>query len=283
MAIVVLVSGLVGVALALLAEYLDWGFRSGVQFEHHTGVPVLAMIPLVPKEKGATADHMLDRPISAYAEAIRSVYASLLLGSTETPLRTIVVASSNPREGKSTLALSLCRMMALNGHRVVLVETDLRHPSIHDLLGIPRRIGLAEVLLGKAQLEDGLFRDPRSSADVLLTGLETINPSTLLASHQMGALLDQLAQRYDRVIIDTAPVLVVSDGWLLSNKADATIFTCQWAATSRETARLGLKELRMAKANIIGAVLSAVDTKKIMSYGYADAVNYYSKSRYYVE
>ena len=101
MALVVVVSGLIGVALALLAEYLDRGFRSGVQFEHHTGVPILAMISQVPKDKGMPADYLVDRPVSAYSEAIRSIYASILLSGTDEPLRTIVIASSSPRKARA--------------------------------------------------------------------------------------------------------------------------------------------------------------------------------------
>jgi capsular exopolysaccharide synthesis family protein len=281
MGTVIIVSGLAGIALALIAEYLDRGFRSGVQFEQHTGTPALAMIPAVPKDKGLPADYLMDHPISAYAEAIRSVYASILLSGTSEPLRTIVIASAKPKEGKSTLALSLVRLIASTGHKAVLVEADLRHPSIHTQLGIDRRAGLAEVLIGSASLNDVLFRDEKSSADILLAGAELPNPSKLIASKQMTELLTKLAEQYERIIIDTAPVLAVSDGWLLTNQADGTIFTCLWAATTRETADLGLKELREANARVIGAVLSAVDTRKIRSYGYADTAFHYSSRKYY--
>jgi exopolysaccharide transport family protein len=283
MALAVALSGLMAIGLAMTAEYLDRGFRSGVQFELHNGVPILGMIPLLPKEKGPPQAHVVNRPGSAYAEAIRSVYASVLLSSSEVPLKTIVVTSSSAREGKTTLALSLSRMMAMNGQKVVLVEADLRHPSIHAQLGIPRRVGLAELLVGEVGLSQALHRDDKSPADILTTGLDGVNPTTLVGSHQMSDLLATLAQRYDRVIIDTPPVLAVSDGWLLSNLADATIFVCQWAATTRETASLGLKELREANAQIIGAVLTMVDMKKSRAYGYADTTYQYSGKKYYTE
>jgi Mrp family chromosome partitioning ATPase len=150
-------------------------------------------------------------------------------------------------------------------------------------MGMARRTGLAEVLVGTSSLDDALYRDPRSAADLLMAGNEVFDPSTLMTSHQMSDLLAQLEQRYEWVIIDTAPVLAVSDGWLLSSQADGTILACLWASTTREMAELGLKELREANARIIGAVLSAVDTKRNQTYGYADTAFQYSGKKYYVD
>jgi capsular exopolysaccharide synthesis family protein len=283
MAIEIFLSAVIGVILAFVAEHLDRGFRSGVQFEHETGTPVLAMIPQVDESKGRAADYLVERPMSSYAEAVRSVYTSLLLTQGTERMKSIVVSSCQPSEGKSTLAFSLTRMIALSGHKVILIEADLRRPSIHYQLGIERGIGLAEVLIGSASFDDAIYRDPKTDADILLAGKETLNPSKLLASHQMDQLLAKLTAEYDAVIIDTAPVLAVSDGLLLANKADGTIYSCRWATTSRETASLGLKELREANAKIVGAVISVVNTKKSQTYGYADTSYYYYARKYYSE
>ena len=283
MAVALVLSGLIGVVLAFIVEHLDRGFRSGVQFEHDTGTPVLAMIPQVAEAKGRASDYLMERPMSSYAEAIRSVYTSLLLTQGREQMKTIVISSCQPSEGKSTLAVSLTRMIASAGHRIILIEADLRRPSIHNQLGIERGPGLAEVLVGSAKLEDVLYRDTKTSADILLAGKETLNPSKLLASHQMEELMAQLAQRYEMVIIDTAPVLAVSDGLLLANRADGTIYSCRWATTSRETAALGLKELREADARVVGAVISMVNVKKSRTYGYADTSYYYYAKKYYSE
>jgi len=276
-------SGLIGIVLAFVAEHLDRGFRSGVQFEQETSIPVLAMIPQVEEDKGRPADYMIERPMSSYAEAVRSVYTNLLLTQGSDPLKTIVVSSCQPGEGKSTMAVSLARMIATSGHKVILIEADLRRPSVHNQLGIERGVGLAEVLIGSMTIEDAMFQDPKSSAHVLLAGKETLNPSKLMASHQMDELLAKLRVEYDAVIIDTAPVLAVSDGLLLANKADGTIYCCRWATTSRETSSLGLKVLREANARIVGAAVTAVDTKKSRTYGYADTSYYYYAKKYYSE
>jgi len=283
MSIALFISSFIGVILVFIVEHLDRGFRSGVQFEHETGVPVLAMIPMVDETKGRAADYMIDRPMSSYAESIRSVYTSLLLTQNIEPIKSIVISSCQPDEGKSTLALSLARMIANSGQRAILLEADLRRPSIHQLLGIERGIGLAEVLIGSCTLCDALCTDSKTSADVLLAGKETLNPSKLLSSHQMDELLGKLSKSYDAVIIDTAPVLAVSDGLLLANKADGTIYACRWATTSRETAALGLKELREANARVVGAVISVVNTRKSRTYGYADTSYYYYARHYYGE
>ncbi len=276
-------SGVIGVALAFVAEHLDRGFRSGVQFEQETGIPVLAMVPAVEEDKGRPADYLIERPMSSYAEAIRSIYTNLLLTQGSEPLKTIVISSCQPGEGKSTMAMSLTRMIASSGHKVILIEADLRRPSQHKQLGIERNIGLAEVLIGSATLEDAIYQDPKTSAAILLAGKETINPSKLLSSHQMTDLVKRLAQEYDIVIIDSAPVLAVSDGLLLSNRADGTIYCCRWASTTRETAALGLKVLQEAGARIVGASITVVDQSKSRSYGYADTSYYYYAKRYYSE
>jgi len=275
----------VGIVIAFIAEYLDRGFRSGVQFEQETGTPVLAMIPQVEENKGRAVDLLVEKPMSSYAEAIRSVYTSLLLTQSAEPLTTIVVSSCQPSEGKSTLAVSLVRMIASSGHKALLIEADLRRPSIHNQLGIERSVGLAEVLVGSTPFDEAYFRDPKSTADILLAGKETLNPSKLLASHQMDELIHSLKPHYDIIIIDTAPVLAVSDGLLLAHKADGTIYSCRWATTSRETTALGLKELREANARVIGAVISMVDVKRTRAYGYADTSYYYSAkySKYYMD
>jgi capsular exopolysaccharide synthesis family protein len=181
------------------------------------------------------------------------------------------------------MAMSLTRMIASSGHKVILIEADLRRPSQHKQLGIERNIGLAEVLIGSATLEDAIYQDPKTSAAILLAGKETINPSKLLSSHQMTDLVKRLAQEYDIVIIDSAPVLAVSDGLLLSNRADGTIYCCRWASTTRETAALGLKVLQEAGARIVGASITVVDQSKSRSYGYADTSYYYYAKRYYSE
>lgn len=281
--IALFLSGVIGVALAFAAEHLDRGFRSGVQFEQETNIPVLAMVPAVEEDKGRPADYLIDRPMSSYAEAVRSVYTNLLLTQGNEPLKTIVISSCQPGEGKSTMAISLTRMIASSGHRVVLIEADLRRPSIHKQLGVERNIGLAEVLIGSSTFEDAMYQDPKSSAAILLAGKETINPSKLLSSHQMTDLVKKLTQEYEIVVIDSAPVLAVSDGLLLSNRADGTIYCCRWASTTRETAALGLKVLQEAGARIVGAAITVVDQTKSRTYGYADTSYYYYAKRYYSE
>jgi succinoglycan biosynthesis transport protein ExoP len=278
-----LVSALIGIVAAFIIEHLDRGFRSGVQFEQTTSTPVLSLIPALEENKGRPSDYLVERPMSSYAEAIRSVYTSLLLTQNSDPLRVIAVTSSQPGEGKSTLSLSLARTIAMSGHRAILVEADLRRPSIHNQLGVPRHAGLAEVLVGAAQLDDVLYHDPKSSVEVLLAGKDTVNPAKLISSHQMGELLTLLRNRFDIVIIDTAPVLAVSDALLIANQADGAIFCCKWAETPRETAALGLKEIRAANARIIGAVMSRVNIKKSRTYGYADTSYYYYAKKYYRE
>ena len=277
-------AGLLGLMLVLGVEGLDHGFRSMEQIERQMGAPPLGLVPAIKglaKLRRGPDTHVLERPASAYAEAIRSLYTGLLLSGGEQPLKTILIASALPGEGKTSIALSLVRMLASTGHSVVLVDCDLRRPTAHKNFGVPSYPGLVEVVLGKASLEDVLATDPRSGARLVPAGELVPNPADLLGSPQMERLLARLAEIHDLVILDSPPVLAVSDARVLARMVDRTLFLVRWVDARRERVIAGWRQLVQAGGNVAGVALTLVDVRRHARYGYSDSGAYYGQVKKY--
>lgn len=273
-----------GVVLAFVIEQLDQGFRSMEQVEQMLGVNPLGLAPTLPvsaKVRYKPQEYILNRPRSAYAEAIRSLYTSLLLSDAERPPKVVMIASSLPREGKTSTALSLGIMQAKVGQNVVIVDCDLRRPSVHKVLGLRSRPGLVEYLAGEVTLDQALAIDPASGATVLTAGAPAADPPDVFASQQMRKLLGELADRFDLVVIDSAPTLAVSDTRILSRLVDKTVFVARWAKTRRETAANGLRQILDAGGDVAGVLLSMVDVKEHARYGFSDSGYYHGEIKKY--
>ena len=233
-----------------------------------------------------TQPHQLavSKPGSVYGEAVRTLRTALLLSDSERPPRTVLVTSSIPNEGKTSTALSIACQSAKSGQRCIILDCDLRQSSVHRYFGVPNKIGLADYLVGKARLEEVIEIDPVSTAHLIPAGARAPNPIDLLGSPQMRRLIKALAQAYDLVILDTPPVLAVSDALVLVRHVDATLFLIRWEQTRRLAAVSGLKVALEAGANLAGVVLSQVDVKRHAQYDYADSGYYYGGyNKYYTE
>ncbi len=287
LALVVAASTILGVLLVFLLEQLDKGFRSGDQIERLTGASILSLVPAltgVLKNRQTPADYILDRPMSAYGEAVRGLYTSLLLSHVDAPPKTIVFTSAQSGEGKTTLALSLTRMLAKSGRRVILIDTDLRKPSISAVLGIPTGPGLVELLAGEVKMDDVVRKDEASGAHLITAGKFASNPADIVASDHMKRLIEGLAQSYDLVILDSPPVLAVSDARILATIVDRVVFTVRWADTRRETVAMAIKQVITSGATLAGVVLNVVNVKKHAQYGYGDSGYYTGRiKKYYVD
>ena len=277
------ISALLASLLALLLEGLDQGYRSGEQIEKATGLRSLGLVPSVGgAARGNPAGYLLRHPSSMFGESIRSLYTGILLSPDQETPRKLLITSSQPKEGKTTISLCLGRMRALAGHKTVIVEADLRRPSVHRVLEIPRRPGLTEVVLGEATLDDVLVEDKESGAFVLPAGKLAPDPTEILASPKTSEMLEDLARRFELVVIDSPPLVAVADSRLLAPQVDAAILVVRWAVTPRQVVALAAKQLAEAGANISGVVLSLVDSKKHARYGFADSAYYYGPvKRYY--
>jgi capsular exopolysaccharide synthesis family protein len=283
---VVLVAALLlGLSAAFLIEKLDLGFRSAEQIGQYLRVRSLGLIPST--SKIATLgkppqEYILENPQSAFGEAIRSLYTNILLSDVVQRPKVLLISSSLPREGKTTIAVSLARTLAMFGQRVLVVDCDLHRPTTHEAMKMKPAPGLSECLREGVRPEDVIQIDEASGAHVLQAGTPHGYSPDQLDSDVMQRLLRSLTRRYDLVILDSAPVLAVADTFFLARLADKTIFLVRWAKTRRESVGLALEQLLAAGANVSGVLLTMVDVKSHAQYGYADSGAYQgSLKKYY--
>lgn len=284
LAIVLVMTTAAGVLLAFALETLDQGFRSGDQVEEATGVRTLGLIPTLPgntRRTGGPVNYIVGNPSSMFAESIRSVYTSILISYNRPAPRTVMLTSSQPKEGKSTICVCLARMCAISGKKTIVVEGDLRRPSIHKLMGVPQGPGLVEYYRGEATLEQVMHKDEATGAYVVPAGKLVVDPVKVLGSPQTRQLLTTLAQQFDLVVVDTPPLMAVADARIVAPDVDTTVFVARWGRTNREVVRLGLKTLLETGANLSGVVLSRVDAKRHAQYGFGDSGYYYKGVKQY--
>lgn len=270
--------------LALVAEGLDRRTRSARQMERVTGLRVLGTVPRL-RSRSAAQPHryVAERPISGYAEAMRSVYTALHFGPSGGDHRSALVTSALGGEGKTTFAVSLAAVAAQWGHRVILVDADLRHPSVARTMGLSVKDGLVEVARGEVTLQQAVTRS-ESGFDVLALGTASRDPVGLVGSRRIQEVLDRLRGEYDLVVIDSPPVLAVTDARITAGQVDATIFAVGWQQTPVSAVRRALRLLADARANLAGLVLLRVDARSYMYYENEDGANYYHRIKgYYVD
>ena len=290
------VLGLVsGVGLAFLLEGLDNTVRTTEQAQMISGVASLGMIPLgsksaregpnpkrlvIASSKEAVELVTQVRPQSQMAESYRALRTSLLLSNIGAPPKVIVVTSALPQEGKTTTSINTAVVLAQKGVRVLLIDADLRRPSIHKTLGMGPHSGLSNVLTGSTTLEQAIM--PSSilpNLFVLPSGMPPPNPAELLASSNMRDLLTQLREQYDHVVIDTPPSLSVTDAVVLSPRADAVVLVIRSAQTTKQALRRSRDVLMQVNAKVVGVLLNAVDLSSPDYYYYYEYQGKYA--RYY--
>jgi capsular exopolysaccharide synthesis family protein len=251
-----------GVGLALVLELLDTSITTQVQVEEKLGLTFLGIVPRIglPKD-GSVARGFLVRqqPQSAVAECLRSIRANLLFMSPDRPLRKILVTSSSPEEGKTTTASLLAQIMADGGSRVLLVDGDMRRPRIHRIFDTSGGQGLSSLILGEGSLDEAVKATEIPNLSVLPCGPVPPNPAELLHADAFRKLLDELARRFDRVIVDSPPVAAVSDAVVISTAVDGTLLVLKAGRTSRDVARRAVRALTDVNARVFGAVLNDLD------------------------
>jgi exopolysaccharide transport family protein len=267
-----------GSILALVLEQLDNTLRTGRQVEELLGVRSLGLVPKVAAAGADSGLHgeMIERPQSAYAEAVHALHTQVCLAHSGRPAPSaILVTSALPGEGKTSLAASLAVFAVQLGHKVLLVDLDFRRPAVARQFEVEPQADLLAVLAGGVRLEDAVVRDGVSGVDLLAAGDGHGNPITLLTSPRLLTLLRAARECYDHVIMDTPPVLGLPDVRALSPAADAILFVVQWDQTRRDAVAAALKQLADVSAAVSGVVLNQVDMKKHTSYAYGDGAQYY--------
>ncbi len=273
-----LVFGLLGgIVIAFLMESLDTGLRSIAEIESITELPSLAIIPRarrssVDQATLTTAQRnigVLTQPKSQFAEAFRSLRTSLLLSTAGHPPRLIVITSATPSEGKTTAAGNLAAILAQRDTRVLLIDGDLRRPNIHHRFGLNGKIGLTTVLTGATKLEDTVQNVAEiPNLDVLPSGPVPPFPTEMLSSGAMEAILKRCGELYDYIVLDSPPILSVTDGVILARLADAVVLVVRHGKSSKHVVRRARDILLRSGAGITGIVLNAVDLNSPEYYGY---------------
>lgn len=274
--------GIAGFITILLLEYFDRGFRGQSEIERATGVSGIGMIPAL-KDLGDAGpeDYVLAKPLSAYAESLRTVRTAIHFSNVDAPPKVVMITSSVPGEGKTTFCVSLGRTLAKGGNKVLLIDADMRRPRVRSQSGADaNKPDLAQILAGEASAQAAIQKDV-SGMDMILAHTKTPNPQDLLASHQMERLLTGLRSQYDIILIDTPPVMAVSDAAMVAKVADTTLYLVRWATTPREVVLQGIKQIRNFNVRLAGVVLTQVDLEQQAQYGYGDYGTYYGRYKEY--
>jgi capsular exopolysaccharide synthesis family protein len=285
-----------GVGLAFLLENMDNTVRTTEQAQIISGLPALGMIPMGSKNGLDSAGKKLlavasskeavelvtqARPQSQMAESYRALRTSLLLSNLGTPPKVIMITSARPQEGKTTTSINTAIVLAQKGVRVLLIDADLRRPSVHKTLGMGPRSGLSNVLTGSSTLENTITRSPiLSNLFILPAGTPPPNPAELLASSNMRDLLTDLREKYDHIVIDTPPTLSVTDAVVLSQRMDAIILVIRSSQTTKQALRRSRDILAQVNAKITGVLLNAVDLTSPDYYYYYEYQGKYHDSYY---
>jgi exopolysaccharide transport family protein len=286
-----------GIGLAFLLENMDNTVRTPEQAQAISALPSLGMIPLGSKSgnNGAGGKRLAltaskevvetvtqVRPQSQMAESYRALRTSLLLSNLGAPPKVIMVTSARPQEGKTTTSINAAIVLAQKGVRVLLVDADLRRPSIHKTLGMGPRSGLSNVLTGSATLQQTITISPvLPNLFIMPAGTPPPNPAELLASSNMRDLIAELREQFDHIVIDTPPTLSVTDAVVLSPRADATILVIRSGHTTKQALRRARDILMQVNAHVAGVLLNAVDLSSPDYYYYYEYQGKYG--HYYQE
>ena len=305
--VTILAGGILAVGLGVLREIWDRGFRTRDQVRSVLETECLALVPLLPDRRAKRAFSgqgrllavqqaklpprsisctpmmrvVIDSPSSPYAEAIQSIKLTVDHNSLAEGSKVIALTSCLPSEGKSTLAAAMAGLMAQSGARVILLDCDLRHPSLSRALAQNARGGFLDVVAGRLDLADAVWTDPITSMEFLPTGAErgVPNAAEILTSNAAKSLFDALQIRYDYVIVDLAPLVASVDVRAMSGLIDSYILVIEWGATKIDAVQYALRHARGVQANIVGAVLNKVDMAGMGRYDSYGSDYYYGRSR----
>jgi succinoglycan biosynthesis transport protein ExoP len=285
MALAIILGLLGGTCLAFTIEYFDDSIKTTGEAETLCHLPVLGIYPLLRRNKGLALlsqdagardpGHGLipyDNPKSMVADAIFGIRTSILLSGPAGPPATIMVTSPNPSEGKSTISANLAISLAIDGRKVLLIDCDMRHPSIHKMFNLLPMPGLSDALTGSASLHDIIRPSPISNLSIITAGTTPPNPVSLLGSQVFKDSMESLRDEFQHIIIDTPPTLGMPDSRILSPFIEAVILVLKYNSTTRGEGRAARLSLSQVHAKMIGLVLNQVSSHRD---GYSSYYKYY--------
>ncbi len=265
-----------GILASLLLELSRRNFLSGRELQDALGHPCYALVPQTKADKNKPlADYVIDNPISTTTEAVRTLKLAMKLNAAHDSPKVIALTSSAPGEGKTTLSAWIAKLSAKSGQKVILIDTDFRKPNVHRTLGQDNTSSLVEYLVGAKELSEVLDTSDPSGLHVLY-GRDVPNSATdLIASDKMTDLIQRLRDEYDLIILDTPACMSVSDTLSVARYSELLLYVVSWNKTKKETVHNGISQFEKFPNTQIATVLTNIDLKKHVQYGYGDAIIHY--------
>jgi len=266
-----------GVVIAFILESLDTGIRTVAQIESISGLPSLALIPRIRRSAAEIAAQtavqrnlgVIGAPMSQFAEAFRALRTSLLLSVAGREPQVILLTSATPSEGKTTVAMNLACVLAQRDVRVLLIDADLRRPTVHHRFNINGKVGLSSVLTGSVPLEQAVQHVQEvPKLDILVSGPVPPFPTEMLASEAMNRLLAECRGVYTHIVLDSPPLLSITDSIVLAHDSDAVVLVVRQGKANKHAVRRSRDLLLRAGTRITGTVLNAVDLNSPEYYAY---------------
>ncbi|MBA3065732.1 polysaccharide biosynthesis tyrosine autokinase [bacterium] len=269
-----------GIIAAFLIEFLDNSIKTKDDIEHFLSIPFLGYIPRVSNGFKNVIDLTEDldsRQHSHFAESLRNIRVSINFAGA---IRSLLITSTMPGEGKTTFSVALARILAHTDNSVILIDTDLRRPKIQEIFGINESPGLSGYLSGQADIGKIIHKTQIPNLSIIPAGIIPPNPSELLERDNFGKLAKKLGEKFRWIIFDSPPIFPVSDAVIISKIAEGTIYLINFGQTKKEQASDGKEKLEKAAAKIIGAVINNIDTEKHKYYyPYHDYYHYYGDGK----
>lgn len=248
--------------LAFFFEYIDNRIKNPDELKNFLGLPFLGLVPRL-NDKEAGENPLLHTGVpTSFAEAFRNLRTNVLFSSAEDGGRAVVVTSTGPGEGKTTVASNLAIALAQAGQRVLIVDADMRKPKVHTAFKENQAPGLSNVLVGNVKASEAVRKTPVQNLWLLVAGVAPPNPAELLGSQRFRDFLSTLQEHFDWVIVDTPPVMAVTDASVIGHIASGVIFVIGCEQTSKYTANAALEQLEGAHARFLGGVLNKVDVER---------------------
>jgi len=261
-----LMGGALGVGLAFLLAFLDERWRSPQEAEQAIGVPTLGLIPALPPARGRKGER---RPDTAGLEQYRMLRTNALHVLADSPSKVIMVTSPGPKEGKTTVCANLGTALAQAGKRTLIIDCDLRRPTMHKFFGLKNSYGAVDALVGGRSPHE-VWQEPMPGLCVMTAGPIPPNPAELLGSEHFVELLDLLRLEFDYVLVDSSPTQVVSDPAILASRVDGVLLVIDHQKTSKDAIQQSMRSLEIVGANILGTVMNKVKRSKGSYYSVYD-------------
>ncbi|HEU4891939.1 MAG TPA: polysaccharide biosynthesis tyrosine autokinase [Vicinamibacterales bacterium] len=268
-----LVSGAVlAIGLTFFFEYLDSRLKTPEEVKAHLGLPALGMVPALAPQSWKGREPLIHIGVPpGFAEAFRTIRTNVLFSSAEEGARALVITSTGPGEGKTTVASNLAIGFAQAGQRVLLIDADMRRPRVHEVFGRRQEPGLSNVMVGNAKASQSVHKTGVPGLWLLAAGHLPPNPAELLGSQRFRDFVTSLKEHFDLILIDSPPVMAVTDAVIAAHAANGVVFVVGSEMTSRQAARAAVEQLEQGRVHFVGAILNRVDLER-NSYYYS---NYY--------